>query len=70
MLLNIINYAVRGLIVLIGILLFFGVLTPDYRGDALPLKVVGVVFVLFGVYRIVMYYTAQQRYLNNDTDDE
>ena len=56
----ILNYTVRGLIVLLGVLLFFGVIVPP-QADTAMVRVFGVVFILFGLYRIATYYTAQKR---------
>jgi len=61
MLMHIINYSIRVLILLVGILLISGVLSSEQWDDTF-LKVMGVVFILFGIYRIVLYKTQTKRY--------
>ena len=68
MLLDIVNYAVRIIIVILGILLIFGVIMPPGTDDIM-FRVMGVVFVLFGVYRIVMYRIQRKRYYRNSDDE-
>lgn len=60
LLVHIINYLVRGLIVVIGLLLVLGWLLPPKTEPGL-MRTFGVVFILFGLYRVVSYYTAQKR---------
>jgi hypothetical protein len=71
MLLHIVNYFVRGIIVIIGIILVSGVLKP--QGDtSYFMQVMGVIFLLFGTYRLISYYSASQKYksLNTISEDE
>ena len=72
MFMHILNYTVRGAIVLIGVLLLTGVLFPK-NADATLMRVFGVVFILFGVYRIAMYYMQVKKYnfqITNEEDDD
>jgi len=68
--LRIINYSVRILIVLIGILLLSGLILneiePQFRIMA------GLVFILFGIYRISLLYTQEKRYkfMTEDEDEK
>jgi len=69
LILRIINYAVRILIVVIGILLLSGFILseiePQFR------ITVGIVFTLFGLYRISLLYTQEKRYkFMREEDDE
>lgn len=70
MILRIINYSVRILIVLIGILLLSGLILneiePQFRIMA------GLVFILFGIYRISLLYTQEKRYkfMTEDEDEK
>lgn len=69
MILRIINYAVRILIVVIGILLLSGFILseiePQFR------ITVGIVFILFGLYRISLLYSQEKRYkFMRDEEDE
>ncbi len=57
---SIINYGIRSLIILFGLLLLTGVVAPP-QTDTAMLRVFGVIFILFGSYRIATYYTAQKR---------
>lgn len=64
----IINYTIRGLIVIVGLLILFGgIVLPQV--DAKANTVFGIVFILFGLYRIAMYYTAQKR-LEREQEEE
>jgi hypothetical protein len=68
LILHIINYSVRGIILLIGVLLVSGVMFPDYNDSGLY-RVMGFVFILFGLYRLILYYTQQKR-LKRENDNE
>lgn len=69
MILRIINYGVRIIIVVIGILLLSGLILdeiePQFR------ITVGIVFLLFGLYRISLLYTQEKRYkfMREDEDE-
>lgn len=65
MLLHIINYAVRGLIVIVGIILISGVLIPDSNENKYLTQVMGAVFIIWGVYRIVLYKSQYKKYHRN-----
>jgi preprotein translocase subunit SecG len=71
MLMHIINYTIRGLILVLGILMLSGVFSSEQWDDTF-LKVMGVVFILFGIYRIVLYInqTKKYRYYVEDEDEE
>lgn len=61
MLTHIINYSIRLLIIIIGVLLVSGLLSnPTW--DSSFLRIMGIIFILFGVYRIVIYYSQVKRY--------
>lgn len=64
----IINYAVRAVVVVLGILLVSGAFKPENADDTL-FRVMGAVFILFGTYRIVMYYFSLKRYRRENSDD-
>jgi len=70
---SILNYGIRIIIIILGILIFFDYFNLS-RGDSRMIHAVGVIMILFGLYRIVSYYTATKRYKNfnkeNDNDDE
>ena len=69
MILRIINYGVRIIIVVIGILLLSGLILGDI--DPQFRIIVGIVFVLFGLYRISLLYTQEKRYkFMRDDEDE
>lgn len=80
---KILNYGIRILIILLGISFLSGIFNPLPDGyDKSVLRVFGVVFILFGIYRIVSYRSATSRYLrtrryyteedleSNDEDDD
>ncbi|HRP01720.1 MAG TPA: hypothetical protein PLE30_03635 [Candidatus Kapabacteria bacterium] len=70
MILRIINYTVRILIVVIGILLLSGIILSDLEPQFRIMA--GIVFTLFGIYRISLLYTQEKRYkfMKEDDDDE
>jgi len=69
LLLQIVNYSVRSLIVIIGILILSGILLPEF--DSYTRIVFGIVFVFFGIYRLIMFYSQNKRYrMEEDSDDE
>lgn len=73
MLLIIVNYVVRALIVIIGIVLVSGILNHylSLRSDIRPLMpILGVVFILWGVYRLITYHSNLRRYRDYDEVDE
>ena len=54
MLMNIINYVVRIAIIIIGILLLSGLITPP-NTDVTMVRVMGAVLILWGVFRLLTY---------------
>jgi len=62
MLNDIINYGVRIIIIILGILLAGGVLTPG-QNDSM-IRIVGIIAILFGLYRIIMYSRNKRKYKN------
>jgi arginine exporter protein ArgO len=70
MLAHIINYSIRFLIIIIGVLLVSGLLSnPTW--DTTFLRIMGIIFILFGVYRIIIYYSQVKRYnFDSQEDDE
>lgn len=68
MLLKIINYIVRSFIVVLGILIITGVIFNEF--DPQMRIVFGVVFILFGIYRLTMYYTQEKRYKILDEEED
>jgi hypothetical protein len=68
LLLKIINYIVRSFIVVLGILIITGVIFNEF--DPQMRIVFGVVFILFGIYRLTMYYTQEKRYKILDEEED
>jgi len=66
---DILNYSLRGLVVLIGLGFLIGVIDPRPGDDTLRYSM-GVVIVLFGVYRIIMYRNAKRKYDNLSEADK
>ncbi|MFY7998677.1 MAG: hypothetical protein ACOVSW_08760 [Candidatus Kapaibacteriota bacterium] len=64
----ILNYAARGLVMLIGLLWVFGWI-PAVTFDP-NVRMFGVVFILFGAYRLATFWSQHQEYkrYNNDED--
>ncbi len=67
---SILNYGIRILIIILGILFVFDVFGLS-RGDVVMIRSLGVIMILFGIYRILSYRTAVSRYKNiNQEEDE
>ena len=58
---DIINYSIRILIILLGLLFVSGFIMPE-DSDPTMMRVFGVVFVLFGFYRLALYRANKKRY--------
>lgn len=58
---DIINYSIRILIILLGLVFVSGLLMPE-GSDPTMMRVFGVVFVLFGFYRLALYRANRKRY--------
>lgn len=65
MILKIINYSVKALIIVVGILLLSGALSFNDSDTAL-MRVFGIVLILFGLYRIVLFRTKSKKYNFSD----
>lgn len=65
---RIINYGIRSVIVILGILIITGVILDQM--DSQMRIVFGSVFILFGLYRLTMYYTQEKRYKFLDEEDD
>ncbi len=61
MYLHIINYAVRIIIILLGVAIVSGII-PAPKDRVTLFNVMGVVFILFGLYRIVLYRLKSKEY--------
>ncbi len=69
MVLRILNYGVRLLIVVLGIAILLGYILPPNVESQIR-WVFGIIFILFGIYRLSMYWTQEKRYKFMDEDDE
>ncbi len=67
--LHIINYVVKISIVIIGIIFVIGVI-PATKEDIVLFRVMGGVFILFGVYRIVLYKMKYKEYKFKNDENE
>jgi len=65
----IINYSVRILTVLLGIVLLTGKLFP-YSEEKYLTQIMGAVFILWGFYRIITYRNNLKRYRNFKENEE
>jgi len=58
---HVINYSIRVLIIILGVIMVSGILSnPNW--DPSFVRIMGIVFILFGVYRIIIYYSQVKRY--------
>ncbi|MFP4370148.1 MAG: hypothetical protein ACLFR2_11255 [Candidatus Kapaibacterium sp.] len=67
--LKVLNYGIRGLIVLIGILLVSGLFKPVGAPESF-VRIMGIIFILFGIYRLIIYRTQHKRYNFTDHLDD
>lgn len=66
---SILNYGVRIIIIVFGIIFVFNLLDIK-QGDITMLRAIGIIMILFGVYRLLTYKAAVSRYKNSNNDDE
>ncbi|MGB9702968.1 MAG: hypothetical protein ACPL1A_09650 [Candidatus Kapaibacteriota bacterium] len=67
---SILNYGVRIIIILLGIAFVFNIFDIK-QGDITMLRAIGVIMILFGIYRLLTYRAAVSRYRNlKNNDDE
>lgn len=69
MLMHIINYLVRILIIVIGIILITGKFAPK-NADTTLMTVMGVILILWGIFRLVTYWTRVKQFNRQQRDDE
>lgn len=55
------NYVVRSLVIVVGIALVSGLLSPPNEDNTM-FAIMGIVIILFGIYRVVSYYNGLKRY--------
>jgi hypothetical protein len=67
--LHIVNYIVRVAVIVAGLIFALGVISPA-DGDDTRFRVMGIVFILFGIYRIIMYRMKSKQYNFKSTNDE
>jgi hypothetical protein len=56
----ILNYIVRAMVAVVGVIIFF-LPIPAVDTDTTMFKTMGVVFMLFGVYRVASFYNQQNQ---------
>ncbi len=66
---SILNYGVRIIIILLGIAFVFNIFDIK-QGDITMLRAIGVIMILFGIYRLLTYRAAVSRYKNLTNDDD
>lgn len=64
---DIINYSIRILIILLGLLFVSGYIMPE-DSDPTMMRVFGAVFVLFGFYRLALYRANKKRYKSKNNE--
>ena len=61
---KIFNYGIRIIIILLGISFLSGIFNPlPEMYDESVIRVFGVVFILFGIYRLVSYRSSEKRFM-------
>ena len=68
---KILNYSVRLLLIIVGFLLAFGILSSKNSSDdqVYVFRVMGVIVVLFGIYRIIMYHSNLKSLQENEENE-
>ena len=69
MIMHIINYIVRLLIITVGLLLIFGNIGPK-NADKTLITVMGVILILWGIYRLVTYRTRVKQFERDQRDED
>jgi len=67
--LHYINYIIKIAIIIIGIIFASGILAPSHE-DINMFRIMGGVFILFGVYRIVIYKMKHREYNFKKVEEE
>jgi hypothetical protein len=62
---KLLNYGIRIAMIIVGLLMAVGFFTAPGRDETL-MRMLGIVLILFGVYRIAMYHNAQKRRYDDD----
>ncbi len=65
---DVINYGIRILIILLGLLFVSGYIMPE-DSDPTMMRVFGAVFVLFGFYRLALYRANKKRYKSKNDEN-
>ena len=65
---DVINYGIRILIILLGLLFVSGYFMPE-DSDPTMMRVFGAVFVLFGFYRLALYRANKKRYKSKNDEN-
>lgn len=58
---DIINYSIRIIIIILGIVILSGIFVPE-GSDPTMMRIFGIVFILFGFYRLALYRANRKRY--------
>lgn len=59
------NYIVRGMFIVVGILFLTRTINPQ-NANPIFINIIGIVFILFGIYRIVSYTSKLKKYERYD----
>jgi hypothetical protein len=70
MFVNIINYIIRIFFIIFGFILATGIFPPAESGEREMFQVLGVVFIIWGLYRSITFYTYSKRYRKDISDEE
>mgnify|MGYP005839795405 CR=1 FL=1 len=65
---DLVNYAIRLAIIILGFLILFNVFSIETQ-DFVTFRVIGGLMVVFGVYRIYSYYLASRKYRRIQNED-
>lgn len=68
MTLDIIQYLIKGVIVLFGVVIFFNVFELDMPENTR--RVIGLIVILFGIYRLLIYKMKKKKYQFEVEEDE
>jgi uncharacterized membrane protein HdeD (DUF308 family) len=67
---KILNYGVRVLIIIIGIMMVTGIINVPNSPNNSIIVVFGVIFIIFGLLRIYMYYSSSRIYKKEKGNDD
>jgi hypothetical protein len=65
----IVNYLIRGIFIVVGILIISGLVFPK-AFDKTTLNIIGGLFIFWGIYRIIIFRLKMKKYQTHEEDED